>query len=349
MDREPPGREPERRARRGVFAALVLTIGITGLLAAHHGSSGQTRAANGPQAERAVGFYDERLQRVVLVGGAAQAKTGDRDRVWSWSGTRWEILTAPGPPSHANAAGAYDRRYRRAVIAGGANPPAGNSTWQVSGETWMDDDRGWMPFADIHPRDHHAMVTDGRGAVLLYGGIPGDRSAPWPTDTWELARDGWTRIATEGPPGRGRAALAYDGARGQVVLFGGVSAPSGPDERQIFFGDTWVWQKTAWRRIAENGPPGRYAHAMVFDDRAGVVLLYGGSAAHRDAPLTDMWKWDGRRWTEIPMTGSTPGYRYQPVMVYDKARARTVLYGGIQGSKDDTWEWDGRRWRQIEP
>jgi hypothetical protein len=36
-------------------------------------------------------------------------------------------------------------------------------------------------------------------------------------------------------------------------------------------------------------------------------------------------------------------------MVYDRARAKTVLYGGIQGSKDDTWEWDGRQWRQIHP
>jgi len=36
-------------------------------------------------------------------------------------------------------------------------------------------------------------------------------------------------------------------------------------------------------------------------------------------------------------------------MVYDKARARTVLYGGIQGSKDDTWEWDGRHRQQMVP
>ncbi len=45
-----------------------------------------------------------------------------------------------------------------------------------------------------------------------------------------------------------------------------------------------------------------------------------------------------------PLTGPTPGHRYQPVMVYDRARARTVLYGGI-GGPSDTWEWDGQRWR----
>jgi len=69
------------------------------------------------------------------------------------------------------------------------------------------------------------------------------------------------------------------------------------------------------------------------------------SAAHSNAPLTDMWQWDGRQWSEIPLTGPTPGHRYQPMMVYDAARQVTVLYGGLQGSTDTTWEWDGRRWR----
>jgi len=62
-----------------------------------------------------------------------------------------------------------------------------------------------------------------------------------------------------------------------------------------------------------------------------------------------MWQWDGKRWTEIRLSGPTPGYRYQPVMVYDRARGKTVLYGGLEGSRDDTWEWDGRQWTAIRP
>ena len=130
-----------------------------------------------------------------------------------------------------------------------------------------------------------------------------------------------------------------------MVLFGGVSAPPGPKQPQIFFSDTWTWDGGRWHKAADGGPRGRYAHGMVFDERAGVVLLYSGAAAHRDAPLTDMWQWDGARWSEIRLEGPTPGYRYQPVMVYDRARGRTVLYGGIAGP-GDTWEWDGQRWRQ---
>jgi hypothetical protein len=130
------------------------------------------------------------------------------------------------------------------------------------------------------------------------------------------------------------------------VLFGGVSAPPGPGQPQTFFGDTWILEDGRWRRVADTGPPGRYAHAMVFDDHAGVVLLYGGQTSHRGGELQDMWQWDGRRWTEIRLSGPTPGPRYQPVMVYDRERRKTVLYGGV-GHTGDTWEWDGQRWTEI--
>jgi hypothetical protein len=141
----------------------------------------------------------------------------------------------------------------------------------------------------------------------------------------------------------------YDKVRRQVVLFGGVSAPDGPRGDQRFLTDTWVWEGRSWRKVSGVGPPGRYAHGMVFDERAGVVLLYGGAATHSDTSLADMWQWDGRRWSEIRLTGPTPGFRYQPIMVYDRARGKTVLYGGILGSRNDTWEWDGRAWREIKP
>ena len=98
--------------------------------------------------------------------------------------------------------------------------------------------------------------------------------------------------------------------------------------------------------VTVGGPPARARHALAFDRRAGVVLLYGGSRDGRQ--FDDLWQWDGVRWTEIKLTGPTPGKRDLHVMAYDAARGKTVLYGGT-GAKvmDDTWEWDGRQWRQI--
>ena len=86
--------------------------------------------------------------------------------------------------------------------------------------------------------------------------------------------------------------MAYDGRRKQVVLFGGVSAPPARISRKR--SSTTHGRGTArGGQTAAKGPRGRYAHGMVFDERAGVVLLYGGAAAHRNAPLSDMWRWDG--------------------------------------------------------
>jgi len=295
-----------------------------------------------------VGYYDAKLGRVVLVGGPGDATQGRRDRVWSWSGARWELVSETGPPSRVNAAAAYNVASGASIVSGGASRSTRGS-WDVLGDTWEGSPRGWKLAAEMEPRDHHAMVEDGSGAILLFGGIGANRAAPWPSDTraWRGAR--WTRVASEGPPPRARAALAYDARRRQVVLFGGVTPQPAPGRPQVFLGDTWIFEGGRWRGVPQlDGPRGRYAHAMVFDERAGVVLLYGGSAAHKGAPLADMWSWDGSRWTAIPLEGPTPGHRYQPVMVYDRARGRTVLYGGLEGFRDDTWEWDGRSWREIE-
>jgi hypothetical protein len=300
-----------------------------------------------PKTDHAVGVYDPRLKRVVLIGGPGDPAAGQRDRIWSWSGSQWEPVGDDGPPGRVNAAAAYDAARDRLVVAGGSRKSAPDGGWQVVGDSWERDARGWRAIADLTPRDHHAMVPDGHGGLLLYGGIPATRSDPWPTDTWRLRDRAWQRVATDGPGGRGRTALAYDSRRRQVVLFGGVGAP-GADGSQAFLNDTWTWDGTRWAKAASDGPRGRYAHAMVFDEKAGVVLLYGGAAAHRNAPLSDMWRWDGTRWTEIALAGPTPGHRYQPVMVYDRARDRTVLYGGI-GGRTDTWEWDGRSWRAAAP
>ena len=334
-------------ARLVLVAALSATAAT---LAATARTLPLSRAATfaAPGADYSMAYYDAGLGRVVLLGGLRSAKGDDRDRVWSWSGSRWELVTDSGPRNRVNSSAAYDERRRTAVVAGGSRRRAGDSAWIVVADTWEGGVAGWQqrPGPDLVPRDHNALVYDpSRGAVVMYGGIPETRSAPWPNDTWELTAGGWTQVATDGPAGRGRTAMAADTKRGQLVLFGGVGAPDATNN-QPFFGDTWVWQSGRWQRAADSGPRGRYAHAMVFDERAGVVLLYGGAAAHRNAPLTDMWQWDGARWTEIRLTGPTPGYRYQPVMVYDRARGKTVLYGGVSGGRDDTWEWDGARWEQ---
>jgi len=332
-------------APRIASALVILVAGSLGALAARSAAQDTSTAAT-PKTDHAVGYYDARLQRVVIVGAPGDPKEGDRDSVWSWSGTQWELVTRDGPPGRVNAGAVFDTRAGRAIVSGGSRKAADGSTWHVVSDNWAGGPSEWRRIGDMAPLDHQSLVVDDGGNVIMFGGIGAERSGPWPGETWVLEGDAFNRVVTEGPAARGRSALAFDSKRRQVVLFAGVSGPSGSDQAQTFFGDTWIWQNRQWRRVAETGPRGRYAHGMVFDERAGVVLVYSGAGAHRNAPLEDMWQWDGSKWTEIPLSRPTPGFRYQPVMVYDRARQKTVLYGGI-GGPADTWEWDGKRWRRV--
>lgn len=325
---------------------LAAAVGVLSLVAIglETATPAQSPPSSTPILGHAVGYYDTRLNRVVLIGDAGDPADGVRDRMWSWSGARWEPIAIDGPIGRVNAGAAFARGRGDAVVAGGARKAG--ERWGTHGDAWIGDAKGWQAIADIAPRDHHALVETTDGGVLMFGGIPAQRSAAWPAETFELRDNAWVSVATEGPAGRGRLGLALDRQRNEIVLFGGVGAVPAGSREQPFFGDTWIWNGRSWRKAADTGPRRRYAHGMVFDEKRGVVLMYCGAAAHKGAPLTDMWQWDGKQWSEITLVGPTPGYRYQPVMVYDVARDRTVLVGGLGGSSD-TWEWDGARWRRV--
>ena len=87
-------------------------------------------------------------------------------------------------------------------------------------------------------------------------------------------------------------------------------------------------------------------HAMAFDERRGLTMLYGD----RGADASTLWAWDGRRWRSFD--GAGPGLRRHIKLAYDRARDRLVMYGGYDDAgleiRSDTWEWDGQRWLGID-
>src|SRR6266705_3485334 len=78
----------------------------------------------------------------------------------------------------------------------------------------------------------------------------------------ELLGNVWINVS----PGQTRYshAMAYDTARGRVVLFGGYDGTSN-------LGDTWEWDGTTWTQRASSGPPGG---EMVYDAARGRVVLF---------------------------------------------------------------------------
>jgi hypothetical protein len=153
--------------------------------------------------------------------------------------------------------------------------------------------------------------------------------------------------------------MVYDTARKQMVMFGGAGVPPAAKEPIVVFGDTWVLSGGAWRQLdnPSPSPPARYAHGAAYDSKRNVVIIYGGAQMTSDRQtvhLTDMWQWDGSHWTEITLTGPTPGKRYSPAMAFDASRGRIVLHGGLEvrgrgdfTAFDDIWEWDGATWTQV--
>src|SRR5438874_1815339 len=81
----------------------------------------------------------------------------------------------------------------------------------------------------------------------------------------------WAQISPfTSPSARYSHAMAYDGVRKKVIMFGGWNGG--------YLGDMWAWDGTNWANISppQNNPSARYAHTMAYDAARQQVVLFGG-------------------------------------------------------------------------
>jgi hypothetical protein len=191
------------------------------------------------------------------------------------------------------------------------------------------------------------MANDINGNVVLFGGHdPNMGCCSAYGDTWTWDGSNWTeQHPANAPSERSCVGMAYDAARGKVVLFGGF-APLGGG-----FADTWTWDGTTWtQRHPTTSPPGAGCVGMSYDAaRLQVVLSIG-----EDPGGNQTWTWDGTDWTQQrPFTA--PWGSTAPSMAYDGARRQTVLFGGFHSCFDsfcdrkETFVWNGTNWRRWNP
>jgi hypothetical protein len=235
---------------------------------------------------------------------------------------------------------AYDAARREIVLVAGADDR------QVLGTTWSWNGSRWREIAGNGPgpRTFAAIASDAAGkTVFLFGGNRALFGSGQPSDTvlgdfwmWNGVR--WAALDAAGPGPRAEAAMAFDRARGRVVLFGGYR---GVGPQRVRLGDTWEWDGTSWSRVATTGPTARNNAAMVYDSDRRVSVLFGGSDGTASG---ETWEWDGRTWLRSPAPNVDA--RYNPVMVFDPVRHRVVRFGGWNGRErvSDTWTYDGRMW-----
>lgn len=107
-----------------------------------------------------------------------------------------------------------------------------------------------------------------------------------------------------------------------------------------------------------NGPAARQRHAMVWDARRGVSVLFGGlgsGATVADLYRNDTWEYDGTNWVGRTPTDSPSG-RTDFGLTFDRHRGVAVLFGGLTNNgfsgahpNGETWEYDGTNWTQRFP
>lgn len=284
--------------------------------------------------------YDAARGVSVLFGGRGIHNELFSD-TWEWSGASWrQRHPATVPPGRAQHAMAYDAGRRRVVMFGGTGP-GDNGTWEFDGGNWVER----LPAVTPPPLNDAAMVYEAaRHRVVLFGGNGrngnGDLVDMDQTWTWDGAS--WQAIAPATRPlGRSQHAMAYDGKRDRIVLFGGNAGASTMSDTWTFDGDTWTLQSIT------STPGERAAHAMAFDAATGTVVMFGGAAPSVFDLVNDTWEWNGSTWTQRP-SGPAPSPREATAMIYDIARDRLVLFSGKQlvdevflNLPTDTWEWSG--------
>jgi hypothetical protein len=210
-------------------------------------------ADSGPAARsRHAMTFDAERQRIVVFGGASAATR--LNDTWEWDGDEWVQQADSGPSPRIHPAMAFDSRRNRVVLFGGVTADAGlGDTWEWDGEAWTEE-------ADFGPDAclGAAMVfkTD---RIAMFGGVSSLNEVT-PTifsRSWEWDGRHWTARQDMGPGPRVFHAMAFDGRRSRVVLFGGSPVAIDAEGAQASLrGDTW--------EQFESGPPAiQFANLVV--------------------------------------------------------------------------------------
>ncbi|HVT40786.1 MAG TPA: hypothetical protein VHE78_17235 [Gemmatimonadaceae bacterium] len=231
--------------------------------------------------------YDPARRRLVLYGGRRRLQGQQRvlTDTWEWDGARWSLRDSAGPGARVHMVMAYDSALRGIVLHGGGSEKS------ALHDTWLWDGKAWKPLtvrADSSAIPN-AMVTAASESALLVSAFPNsatDRTGLFRAGLSELRDARWAAVAGLGPAFSPLAPAART-ARG-LMLYAGWP----PD------GDAaaWLFADGKWTATARP-PPRRRSARLVYDERRGRVVLFGGEDS--SGLLADIWEWEGRRWEQV--------------------------------------------------
>ncbi len=190
--------------------------------------------------------------------------------------------------------------------------------WEWDGVTWV----AITPSgpAPVQRATHRMVFDEVSGQTLMLSGTPIGGAGRF-ADAWLWNGTAWTQLATPTPAPRGLFGLAYDRARGEVVLFGGTAEGGGR------LGDTWTWTLAGgWvEHQPLSAPSPRSRVAMTFDPVRNRVVLHGGALSSTSL-LADTWAWSGATWERV-FTQSSPLAQVDAASAYDAIDSSLIVAG----------------------
>ncbi|HJR44159.1 MAG TPA: kelch repeat-containing protein, partial [Actinomycetota bacterium] len=223
---------------------------------------------------------------LLIVALVASMLWGAPPSVGAEADPRWTDLDQRvRPPSAMDAGLAYDEARHELLLFGGAGNDGPVGTWVFRDESWTE----LQPDPAPTPRYGSSMVYDPvRQEIVVFGGwgaVPrpeGGNSTS--NETWIWNGETW-RLATpeHSPPSRAFAAAGFDRARGELILFGGITGDG--TGSATMFGDTWTWNGTDWTELSpETSPPRRHSVGSAYDPVREEFMIFGGARDFSDAP-----------------------------------------------------------------
>ena len=268
------------------------------------------KRADGPPKGDGYLAYDAQSDRTILFTGmrnlphSGAGKKNGQTWAYDYNSDTWTNMTPEeGPNNLLGPRMAYDSESDRIILFGGWRAMDAGA-WGKSYDTWAYDydTNTWtnmQPFGDIpegmlffFPISYDAGFD--RVLVWICKELSNGEEDLCAMFAYDYNSNTWERRETESGPYTGKNnAMVYDPGTGLHILFGGTNY----DEDEVF-GELWGYDyaTNTWIELPSINPPSaRGWHAMVFHEKASVMVMFGGGDSLNT--LTD------ETWTYDPETG----------------------------------------------
>jgi hypothetical protein len=276
-----------------------------------------------------------------LILVSAPSFTADTVKTWRWDGSRWhEIQTGSGPSPTFGGEFVLDVPRKRVIAYGDPNGTLSRSGQE---ETWSFDGGTWTQLTRVHhppPMYMPSLAYDNQLQEIVLFGVTYDPRVQsslilGEAETWAWNGADWVQLhPVASPPPHYDATMAFDQARGRLVLVGGRTSTSDSVTSTM----TWMYDGKTWSSLDSSGPQGE-SISSAYDPISQHLLVF--------VPPGDTYARDGAAWSRLQID-PFPSARGLAKLVLDPVEghvtALMIDHGGAV-----MWRWAGSSWTLVWP